>query len=485
MNSQANPAHLAGDVVAARLAGWSEAPHGTLAQRLAHALRQAVHAGLLPDGTRLPPERGLAAALAVSRSTVTGALDELRSEGLIVSRRGSGTQVSHPAAEHPPGLRIAGHFEPLTGIDLLAGNPADASHLPPLTVDVAALLAGGSGPAASPLGLGVLRTALARRHRERGWPTGAEHIHVTSGAHHGIAVALGVLAGPGVGVGVEDPDYPGLFDILDELGAPAVSLPTDDGGVVPGALDRLLASGAVRVFYLQSGPHNPTGRVTAADRLDELASVLDRHPGVTAVEDRTLADLAYGDGPAPELAPRCRRATVVSVGSFSKVAWAGLRLGWLRAPEPFIERTRLHRLARDLGSSVPSQLLAAELVGHLDELGARRRAMLEPNVRRARELLGALIPQWTAPLPQGGSVLWIDTTLLDTDPFVALARHHGVKIAAGSIARADRRPDPHVRVCVDRPWPQVEEGLRRLAAAWQELGAGRRAGAPSPRRGLV
>ncbi|MCC6435167.1 MAG: PLP-dependent aminotransferase family protein [Acidimicrobiales bacterium] len=471
-------------MIAARLAGWSEAPHGTLAQRLAHALRQAIAAGLIGDGSRLPPERVLGSSLAVSRSTVTAALDELRGEGLLVSRRGSGTVVSHPVADHPPGARLAGHFEGRSGIDLLAGNPADASHLPPLTIDVAALLAGGSGPAASPLGLGVLRTALARRHTEQGWPTRSDQIHVTSGAHHAIAVVLGTLAGPGIGVGVEDPGYPGLFDILDELGLAAVSLALDDDGIVPASLDRVLRSGALQVVYLQGGPHNPTGRVSSEARVAELADIFDRHPDVIVVEDRTLADLAYGDGPAPELAPRCRRATVVSVGSFSKVAWAGLRLGWLRAPEPLVERTRLHRLARDLGSSVPSQLLAAELVGHLDGLGARRRAMLEPAAVAARQLLADEIPQWRAQAPQGGSVLWLDTGLLDTDPFVALARHHGVNIAAGSIARADRRPDPHVRICVDRPWSQVELGIRRLADAWGELGVGRRP-ASGLRRGVV
>jgi len=130
------------------------------------------------------------------------------------------------------------------------------------------------------------------------------------------------------------------------------------------------------------------------------------------------------------------------------------------------------------------QLLAAELVGHLDGLGARRRAMLEPAAVAARQLLADEIPQWRAQAPQGGSVLWLDTGLLDTDPFVALARHHGVNIAAGSIARADRRPDPHVRICVDRPWSQVELGIRRLADAWGELGVGRRP-ASGLRRGVV
>ncbi|MEO6121617.1 MAG: winged helix-turn-helix domain-containing protein, partial [Acidimicrobiales bacterium] len=75
------------------ISGWADAGHGALAQRLAQRLRRAVAAGTVPDGARLPPERSLARALAVSRSTVTAALDELRADEVVESRQGSGTWV--------------------------------------------------------------------------------------------------------------------------------------------------------------------------------------------------------------------------------------------------------------------------------------------------------------------------------------------------------------------------------------------------------
>ncbi len=132
------------------LAGWAEASHGTLAQQLAHALRGAVLSGVLADGSRLPAERVIAAALAVSRSTVTSALDELRTDGTVESRQGSGTVVRNTTARTITGTRIAEHFFSVPGIDLAAGNPPDASHLPPIHVDVAALLARGGDPGCSP-----------------------------------------------------------------------------------------------------------------------------------------------------------------------------------------------------------------------------------------------------------------------------------------------------------------------------------------------
>ena len=112
----------------------------------------------------------MAAALNVSRSTVTAALDELRADGTVESRQGSGTVVRDVHAHTIAGTRIADHFFDVGGIDLAAGNPPDASHLPPIHLDVAALLARGGGPGVQPLGLPALRAVLADRHAEHGPP---------------------------------------------------------------------------------------------------------------------------------------------------------------------------------------------------------------------------------------------------------------------------------------------------------------------------
>lgn len=126
METKANPDHLAGLLI-----GWTDGAHGTLPQRLAYGLRCAIASGLLADGVRMPAERDLARALAVSRSTVTTALDLLREEGLVTSRQGSGTVVRGPGQRAVGSARVAGTLvSTSTGIDLAAGTPADPSHLP-------------------------------------------------------------------------------------------------------------------------------------------------------------------------------------------------------------------------------------------------------------------------------------------------------------------------------------------------------------------
>ncbi len=89
--------------------------------------------------------------------------------------------------------------------------------------------------------------------------------------------------------------------------------------------------------------------------------------------------------------------------------------------------------------------------------------------------LGADLPAWKITEPAGGSVLWAELPVADTGAYVLLAGRHGVHVAPGSIATPQRTPSPHLRICVDRPWSTVDEGIRRLELAWRELGTAPRA----------
>lgn len=416
---------------------------------------------------QLPAERALADALAVSRSTVTAALEDLRADGVVVSRQGSGSVVQG-GARPISRSRIAEHFSEWPGIDLAAGNPPDPSHWPPLSLDVADLIADGGGPGVQPLGLEALRAALAARHTEDGRLTDVAQVHVTAGAHQAVALVAGACMGPGDAMAVEETSYPGVFDIIESLGVRAIPLATDRAGILPGALERALAEHQPTVLYVQAGPHNPTGRAPAPGRLRALAPILDRSDTIV-VEDCALADLTFRGRVRPELADLCRHATVVSVGSFSKVAWGGLRIGWLRAPAPLVERTMHFRLATDLGASIPAQLLVLKLLPHMEELIERRRATLAESVERAMGRMHADFPHWRVNDPDGGSVLWVELPVDDSGPFCLLARRHGVHVAPGSVARPQRAPDPHMRICVDRPWHLVDIGLQRLELAWRDL----------------
>ena len=420
----------------------------------------------------MPPERELAVSLAVSRSTVTQALDELRIEGRLESIQGSGTYVVGPPAPAPFGTRVAEHLSSGPGIDLAKGDAPDLSHLPSVSVEMWKLNATCGGPAVNTAGLPVMRHAIAELYA-RGGPTGrprsttSEQIHVTAGSHQASHLLVSTLAARGKRVAVAECSYPGIFDILDSLGVRPASVRMDRGGMVPESLEAVIRRDHPVALYAQAGPQVPTGQVTRPSRIRALANVIDRH-GLTVIEDTTLAALA-SDGVAPMLADHCRVATVILTGSLSKTCWAGLRIGWIRGAASLVDETIYRHLANDLGPSVPSQLLALELLPHLEEIAHERRGRLATAVDSALEQLAMVIPEAAVTRPDGGSVLWARFPVEDSAPLVRLAQRHGVRVAPGSIHFADKAPGPFLRIDVDRPATLVEEGIDRLARAWRDL----------------
>jgi DNA-binding transcriptional MocR family regulator len=237
--------------------------------------------------------------------------------------------------------------------------------------------------------------------------------------------------------------------------------------MVPESLDEVLRRERPAALYFQAGPQIPTGQVTSVSRMRALSNVIDRH-GVTVIEDTTLAALAFA-GTASMLADHCRIATVVSTGSLSKTCFAGIRLGWICGPLQIIDQTIYRHLGFDLGASVLSQILALQLLPHLDEIAAERRRRLHNAVDAAFDQLADVIPQAAIIRPEGGSILWAEFPVDDSAALVDVARRHGVRVAVGSIHAADKVPGPFVRIDVDRPARLVREGIDRLGRAWHEV----------------
>jgi DNA-binding transcriptional MocR family regulator len=159
---------------------------------------------------------------------------------------------------------------------------------------------------------------------------------------------------------------------------------------------------------------------------------------------------------------------VVSVETTSKVAWGGLRVGWLRAPAGVIERSVQLRTSGDLGCSVPAQLLALQLLEHYDQLIAARRTALRQSAARFAALLTEAIPGCRFDPPAGGLSLWVQLPGgADAAAFASRALRHGVSVAPGQFGSPTGGHD-HLRLCHDRPDEELVEGTTRLAAVWSE-----------------
>ncbi|WP_454048339.1 MocR-like transcription factor YczR [Cellulomonas sp. Marseille-Q8402] len=446
---------------------------------LADALRRALLSGDLPLATRVPGERELAAALGVSRTTTSGAYDVLRQEGYLLSRQGSGTVTALP-----PGT-AARAGRPATALPVHRPLDADgvvdltiAACTPPRDLHAAArravdALPAHAGHGYAPLGLDVLREAIADRYTARGTPTTPDQVLVTTGAQHAIALLMSTHAGPGDRVVVEQPTYPHAIEAVRAAGARPVPVPTGSGGVRGTDLDLLestVRQVAPRLVYLIPDHHNPTGATLDAAgraRVRDLA----RRTGTVVVGDEVLTDLTL-DGPEPEpWAGDGTGARVVAIGSMSKSHWGGLRVGWLRGPADLVTRLALARRSGDLGTAVLDQLVAVELL----RLGTGPVTERRAHLRAGRDLLAGLLaerlPDWRFTVPAGGQCLWVDLGAPVSSALSALALAHGVRVAPGPAFAVDGALEDRIRL----PFTAGPDALRRavdgLALAWAALGA--------------
>ncbi|MEL7208139.1 MAG: PLP-dependent aminotransferase family protein [Actinomycetota bacterium] len=448
------------------LGSWSSG-RGPLYRQLAAAIVGLIDQGALRDGVVLPPERQLAETLAVSRSTVVAAFNLLRDQGHVERRQGSGSRVvanQVPGPDRGP-LRSAPLFD--RGRETRALLQA----VPECLVDVQAELRtlADEGPPTPELaeaeGWWPLRNAIAERYTARGLPTDAAQILVANGTQQACSIILAEVCRPGDVVLCESLTWPGLTDSAERLGARCHGIPMDDGGIVIAELTAAIERLRPVAVVVNPHHHNPTGARATPSRRRELADVAADY-GVLLVEDRVFADLAY-DGVVPDPLPTHRPdAPIAVVDSLSKTVWSGLRIGWIRASPDLIGRLRFVKAIDDLGSSVPSQLLANQLFPRLDDLIEQRCAQLAGSAAAAHRLATELLPDWTVPAALGGASLWAALPEPVVRPFVHHAARCGVLLVSDELFSVNKQAGRHVRLPFTAPAPAFADAMERLAEAW-------------------
>lgn len=467
------------DRLAELLGPWSAAA-GPLHERLATALLAAVDRGELPSRAVLPTERDLARRLQVSRTTVVAAYGDLKAAGRLESRQGRGTWVAG-AAPLPAGGERAFSAELYGGlmgsseglIELTAACPPPT----PLVTEVLgalgpeALTAEVHGTGYQPAGLPALRGAIADLLTGDGVPTAADEVLVTTGAHQAIGLVTALLGEAGAPVLVEEVTYPGALDITRGAGMRPIGIRLDDRGVVPEALEDLLERVRPSFVYLVPANQNPTGSVLSASRGVRVAELAERSR-VPLVEDRALAGLRLDERPGPPPIAAHAPDAVITIGSASKVLWAGLRVGWIRAARPTIERLTRLKITADMGGALLSQRLAAELIPRVDEAVDQRRVHLSSGLAALSDALAEHLPDWTWNAPRGGCTLWVRMPGGDARALAQVAQRCGVNLVPGQVLSAEGGHADHVRLPFVHEPHVIEEAVRRLAAAW-EIYAGR------------
>jgi len=479
--------------------------------RLARSVARDIRRGRLRAGEPLPGSRSLAVSLEVNRNTVVAAYRELALEGWVVVRPGGGTFVaddlpdvrrrslrgaaasghSAEAMARVPGFALrperagASAGPPLThapGVLVMAGGVPDVRLLP------AALLARAyrrvlSSPGAKglltygdPRGDAQLRSAVATMAREaRGVPASAEHVLVTRGSQMALELIARAVVPEGGTVAVEGVGYPPAWSAFQRSGARVVPVPVDAHGIVVAEVAKLASEGAPSLLYVTPHHQYPTTVTLSHGRRAELLE-LARTARFAIVEDDYDHELHYDGRPVLPLASADGRGSVIYVGTLSKVLAPGLRLGYVIAPTPLIDRLARDRFVVDRQGDHVVERAAAELID--DGTVARHVRKAKRIYEQRRDLLvDALTSTFGGLLevkrPSGGMTLWVRVRASGelVVRWEARALAGGVSFAAGQRFAFDGRAIPHARfgfAMLDER--EIREAVRRLANAWRDGG---------------
>jgi DNA-binding transcriptional MocR family regulator len=163
----------------------------------------------------------------------------------------------------------------------------------------------------------------------------------------------------------------------------------------------------------------------------------------------------------------------------SKIAWGGLRIGWIRAPRADIDRLVAGKIVADHSTSLITQAIAARVMERIDDVAAGSNALAAERRAVLTRALDERLPEWSWETPKGGLSLWVELPDADAVQFSRLAARHGVIVRPGPLASPDGGFRDHIRIAYGAEPDRLIEGVERLAAAWAEYTPARRFSRPS------
>ena len=475
---------------------------GPLARRVYASLRRSIHEGVLGAGERLPSSRRLASDLGVSRTTVLAAYDQLLAEGYASSRRGSGTYVADELPERALRARRAGAPGPsgvaAGPVSAYAGRLAELDLTPPSGAfpDVPFDFSYGA-PAVhefpqevwlrlfhrgmrsasrgvflygAPEGDEVLRAEIASYlARARAVRCRPEQVLIVNGSQQALDLAARLLLDPGDAAVLENPHYQGARHALSAAGAKLVAVPVDESGLDPSRFPPEATE--ARLAYVTPSHQFPTGVIMSLARRLALLEWAEAR-GAYVIEDDYDSEYRYEGRPIEALQGLDRAGRVLYVGTFSKVLYPALRIGYLVLPEPLVARFTKAKWLTDRHTPTLEQRALAQFIsaGHFERHLRRSRTR---NAARRVALLEALDRELAGRVRVQGEnagihlVAWLREPLsVPFDDALARAREAGVGVQSVAPYYLGDPPGNGLLLGFSHLNPaQIAEGVRRLAQA--------------------
>jgi 2-aminoadipate transaminase len=376
-------------------------------------------------------------------------------------------------------------------IPLLFGHPDPRALFPPeLRHSMQRFISGSQALAALQYGpeqgtRRLIEFLVEKIRREQALPLQPANMMVVAGSTHAIDMLARLYAGPGATVLVEAPSYVDALHIFRDHRVELCAIPTDDDGLIPEELARLLerlqASGAAPgLLYTVPNFHNPTGVTLPEARRREIISLARRH-GFLIVEDDVYRDLSFEGSVPPGFYALAHGEQVVSIGSFSKTLAPGLRLGWMVGSEAIIERCVACGTSQMGGGANPftaHMIVDYCLSGAWEKHIARLQSLYAARRDAALSALERHMPagmRWTR--PAGGFFVWLR---LPDQVFARdvrrLALQEGVAVAAGEGFFVNPSAgEHHLRLAYScAALADIDTGIRKLARAIERARLGER-----------
>jgi GntR family transcriptional regulator / MocR family aminotransferase len=465
-------------------------------RQIYNELRRVILSGAAAPGSRLPATRHLAVKLGVSRTSVVAVYEQLVAEGYAAGRIGAGTFVSRDMQEPVPAPGLP------TATPQRADRPSPAARYAALkpddrqfdavpfnvgrcTIDERTLkvwrrLTAAQLRAADTLWLGYadprgsarLRDAVARYLRAaRGVQCDPAQIMILSGVQQAIDLVVKVLIEPGDAVWIEDPTYPALHSALRAVRAKIVPVPVDNHGIV--VSEGIAASPVARAVYVTPSHQFPSGVVLSmARRLELLAWARDAQSWV--IEDDYDSEFRYAGRPLASLQGIDRDERVIYMGTFSKVLFPGLRLGYAVVPYELLDAMFAARFLADRHSPGLTESVVTDFIeqGHF---GAHLRRMCA-LYRGARDTLVAAITMQlgefldVAVPDQGMHLIARLRQGLDDAAVGRAASANGVVVRPVSPLYVAAEPTPAIMLgFTGYDTPMLVAGVDRLVAAFRSM----------------
>jgi 2-aminoadipate transaminase len=429
----------------------------------------------------------LAGQLGLNRTTVSAAYELLETAGLITGHVGRGSfvagsptlesgvpwrEILEPSAPISPAAPTS---TPIAGFS--SSRPSEL--LFPLEEFRETCVEVISSPDAqtilqlgSPSGYPPLRRYLLELARTEGIARDSDDILITSGCQQAFDLVQRTLVRNGETVLLEDPVYLGQKNAFERGGARLAGVPMGSNGIDLESLERAIAREHPRLLAVTSNFQNPTGAtLTAASRKALLR--ITQPAGVIVIENDIYGGLTYEGDPIPTIKRLDETGDVVLLRSFSKLAFPGLRVGWVIGPRALIEKLTEAKLWSDLHTDQLSQAVLLRFA-ESGRLAEHRRRMLESGRERLHAVLSAceqyLPAQASFTRPRGGMSLWVTLPApLDAGELLPRAEREGVTYLPGRYFAVSHPQSNSLRISFAGMAPdQIREGIAILGRIFKE-----------------